>query len=69
MQAAILSPLPGYHQGLPFRNKPMTLLGIAMIVIAALIAWKVTAFLVRLLLVGVVLVGLYLVVGPLLAAG
>ncbi len=46
----------------------MTLLGIALIVIAGLVAWKVTAFFVRLLLVGVVLFGLYLVVGPMLGA-
>ena len=44
----------------------MTLLGIALVVIAGLVAWKVTAFFVRLLLVGVVLLGLYFVFGPML---
>ncbi|MCX7033635.1 MAG: hypothetical protein NT046_06640 [Arenimonas sp.] len=46
----------------------MTLLGIALVVIAGLVAWKVTAFFVRLLLVGVVLLGLYFVFGPMLGA-
>jgi hypothetical protein len=47
----------------------MSLLGIAIIVIALLVAWKVAKLFVRLAMIGVVIFGLYLLLGPMLGAG
>lgn len=50
-------------------NKPMSWLGIILVVLGVVLAIKFTAFVLRLVFIGIVLVGLYLFLGPLLGLG
>ena len=59
--------------GAGFKNnkgiKPMSWLGIILVVLGVVLAIKITAFVLRLVFIGIILVGLYLFLGPLLGFG